>query len=178
MPKFVKKIGKVKYYEIDGLRAAGILPYFIKDDKMYILINTENRNNKIVYNCLGGKVDFNDTSIKETMKREFNEETGYLMSDLIRRVDINFKDCIRLIKSKYLLYLYKVKFNNTWNFLPHNYKNIFSNVEFFNHRESINLKWVSLFDFNEKNQSFLLKCLLTKVKKKFHFIEDPIVVDE
>ena len=38
MAKFVKKSGNTKYYEIDNIRAAGIMPYLIKDKKVYVLI--------------------------------------------------------------------------------------------------------------------------------------------
>ena len=43
-------------------------------------------------------------------------------------------------------------------------------VEKFNHRESIKLKWVDLFDFNiRKNTSFLLKALFCKVRNLNRF---------
>ena len=84
MSKFVKKVGKVEYYEIDGIRASGIIPYYIKDNSVKILVNLEFRNSKLVYNIIGGKVDKIDNKIEDTMIREFNEETGFLMSDIMK----------------------------------------------------------------------------------------------
>ena len=84
MSKFVKKVGKVEYYEIDGIRAAGIIPYYIKQGQVYILINEEYRNGKLVNNIIGGKVDKVDKVIEDTMTREFNEETGFLISDILK----------------------------------------------------------------------------------------------
>ena len=84
MAKFVKKSGNTKYYEIDNIRAAGIMPYLIKDKKVYVLINVEERNKQIVYNSIGGKVDKLDRTVYETMVREFNEETGFLVFDKMR----------------------------------------------------------------------------------------------
>ena len=49
MSRFVKKVGKVEYYEIDGIRASGIIPYYIKNNEVKILINLEFRNAKLVY---------------------------------------------------------------------------------------------------------------------------------
>ena len=66
MSKFVKKIGKVEYYEIDGIRASGIIPYFIRNNSVKILINYELRNNKLLHNIIGGKVDKKDLKIEDT----------------------------------------------------------------------------------------------------------------
>ena len=41
MSKFVKKVGNQDFYEIDGIRAAGIIPYYKKNDKVYILNKQE-----------------------------------------------------------------------------------------------------------------------------------------
>tara|TARA_B110000037_G_C17094284_1_gene495315 strand:- start:1438 stop:1983 length:546 start_codon:yes stop_codon:yes gene_type:complete len=164
MASLVKKVGNKKYYQIDTYRAAGIIFYFIKNKNIYILINKENRNNKVVYNSIGGKVDKYDKTIFETMTREFNEETGFLVSDKLNKIKFERNKCIELIKSKYLLLLYEIKFDNIWDLLPYTYSKIFENVEPFNHRESLSLEWVNLFEFKEKNTNFLLKMLLSKVK--------------
>ena len=84
MSKFVKKVGKVEYYEIDGIRASGIIPYYIRNNNVKILINLEFRSTKLVHNIIGGKVDKIDNKIEDTMIREFNEETGFLMSDILK----------------------------------------------------------------------------------------------
>lgn len=166
MAKFVKRVGKVDYYEIDNFRAGGLLPYFIKDNKVYILINKEFRYNKVVFNSIGGRVDKFDRSIYDTMFREFNEETGFLVSDIIKNEykNMNLQKCIKVVKSKFLLGLIKVPFNNTWKYLPHTYHKMFKNVEAFNCRESINLYWIDLFNFKSKKVGFLLKILLYKLK--------------
>ena len=66
MSRFVKKVGKVEYYEIDGIRASGIIPYYIKNNEVKILINLEFRNTKLVHNIIGGKVDKVDQKIEDT----------------------------------------------------------------------------------------------------------------
>ena len=81
MAIFVKKVGKRRYYEIDNNRAGGLIPYKIVDNNMFILINKEMRNKSIVRNCLGGKIEKYDENIEATIVREFNEESGYLVSD-------------------------------------------------------------------------------------------------
>ena len=60
MAKFVKSIGSRCYYEINGIRAAGLIPYYILNNKVMILINLEYRNNELVNNIIGGKVEKND----------------------------------------------------------------------------------------------------------------------
>lgn len=168
MATFVKKVSNVKYYEIEGVRAAGIVPYFIKDNKVFILVNKEFRDKKIVYNSIGGKVDFFDKNILDTAIREFNEETGYIASDLIRsKINQNIK--VFLKKSKYVSYLVNVGDSFNWKLLPYNYKEIFKNVEVFNDRDSLELKWVNLFEFNLKNCSYLLNLIIYNIKnhKKF-----------
>ncbi len=171
MATFDKKVGSNYYYHIDNIRAAGILPYYIKKNKVYILVNTEFRNNKVVYNSIGGKVDKYDSSIEETMVREFNEETGYLVSDIIKKKFryINKDNCLKLTRSKYLLHLLNIKYNHIWKTLPYTYYKIFKNVEKFNHRESISLEWVNLFDFDESHSSFLLKMILNKIRNYKYF---------
>lgn len=168
MATFVKKVSNIKYYEIDGIRAAGIVPYFISGKKVFILVNKEFRDKKIVYNSIGGKVDSFDNCILDTAIREFNEETGYIASDLLREeISKNIK--IHLKKPKYISYLIDVKNSINWKLLPYNYKNIFENIEVFNDRDSLELKWVSLFDFNYKNCSYLLNQIIYNIKniKKF-----------
>ena len=187
MAKFVKKSGQQKFYEIDGIRAAGIMPYMMKKNKIYVLINKEVRNKREVYNCIGGKVDRCDKTIYETMIREFNEETGFIVFDKMREYfkDFKYNNCIKMVKSKYLLYLLQVNEDDEdiWRLLPHNYQQIYKNVDKFNHRESLELVWIDLFDFNfNKNTSFLLKALASKVKKYNKFLnydpDDPIELED
>ena len=187
MAKFVKKSGNTKYYEIDNIRAAGIMPYLIKDKKVYVLINVEERNKQIVYNSIGGKVDKLDRTVYETMVREFNEETGFLVFDKMRDYFkyIKQNNCIKVAKSKYVLHVLKVndEDKDIWMSLPQSYDKIFEGVDKFNHRESIKLKWVDLFDFNSsKNTSFLLKVLIAKVRRLNQFAsynpDDPIELED
>lgn len=184
MATFVKKVSDVSYYEINEIRAAGIIPYYIRNKKIYILINTELKNKIIVYNCIGGKVDLIDKSIEETAVREFNEETGYIASDLIRE-KINNKKIIKLHikKAKYISYLINVDNDNNWKLLPYNYNKIFNGVEEFNHRESIDLEWIDLFDFNKKNKSYLLSLILYNIKnhdkfKSYDPNKEPLFLDD
>lgn len=170
MATFVKKVSGISYYEIKGIRAAGIIPYYIEKGKVRILINREVRNKEIVFNCIGGKVESYDNTVEETALREFNEETGYIASDLIRTKIFNNKNIkFHLKKSKYISILINVGINNNWKFLPYNYDKIFENVEVFNDRDSLDLKWIDLFEFKEKNKSYLLTLTLYNIKshKKF-----------
>ena len=165
MSKFVKKIGKVEYYEIDGIRASGIIPYYIKNNSVKILINYELRNNKLLHNIIGGKVDKKDLKIEDTMIREFNEETGFLMSDIIRnyREQKNFLNAkIYLQKAKYMLGLINVSDDQLWNSLPDLYYKIFNDIDLYN-RESEKLVWVDLFKFNDE-KTYLLTMAINKIK--------------
>jgi hypothetical protein len=181
MSKFVKKIGKIEYYEIDGIRASGIIPYFIRNNSVKILINYELRNNKLLHNIIGGKVDKNDKKIEDTMIREFNEETGFLMSDIIRnyREQKNFLDTkIYLQKSKYMLGLINVSDDQLWNSLPDLYYKIFNDTDLYN-RESEKLLWVDLFGFNDE-KTYLLTMAINKIKtlnifRKYN--QKPLFVD-
>ena len=38
MSQFVKKVGNQEFYEIDGIRAAGIIPYYIENNEVKIFI--------------------------------------------------------------------------------------------------------------------------------------------
>ena len=166
MAKFIKKTGKTNYYEIDGIRAGGIIPYFIRDNTVYLLINLEYRNSELVHNIIGGKVDKKDNKISDTLIREFNEETGFLMSDKIKEYnDIikSDKNTYFLKKPKYLLSLINIKENLDWYLLPYTYNKIFENIEHFNDRDSEELKWINLFNFNEKS-SYLLTLVLNMLK--------------
>ena len=82
MSTFVKKVGGTEFYEINGIRAAGIMPFYIKNNKINLLINKEYSKSGLSYNVIGGKVDRVDKEIKDTMIREFNEETGFMKEDL------------------------------------------------------------------------------------------------
>ena len=115
MSKLVKKVGNKKFYEIDGIRAGGIIPYFIKENKVFLLINKEFRKDGLVYNITGGKVDEQDKIIEDTQIREFNEETGFLISKKIE----NFKNEISSIKfffekPKYMLSLININAEKDW----------------------------------------------------------------
>jgi len=170
MASFVKKVSGVSFYEINSIRAAGIIPYYINNGKVMILINREIRNKEIVFNCIGGKVESYDKTIEETALREFNEETGHVASDLIKNKVYNKNNIkFHLKKSKYISILININENLDWKLVPYNYDKIFEDVEVFNDRDSLDLKWINLFDFKEKNKSYLLSLTLYNIKshKKF-----------
>ena len=165
MATFVKKVGNNNYYHIDNIRAGGIVPFYIENNKVYILINTENRKNKIIDNCIGGKVDKLDRNIEDTMIREFNEETGFIVSKRIRQLNKISNKRIKMIKAKYISMLIDIKGESQFKLLPYNYDEIFKGVEFFNHRDSLKLKWIELFNYKLDNASFLLKVLMHKIRR-------------
>ena len=182
MSKLVKKVGNKKFYEIDGIRAGGIIPYFIKENKVFLLINKEFRKDGLVYNITGGKVDEQDKIIEDTQIREFNEETGFLISKKIE----NFKNEISSIKfffekPKYMLSLININAEKDWLDLADNYNKTFKDVEKLNDRESEELEWIELFNFNGKS-SYLLSIILYKLKntnlfRKYNPIQNQLFVD-
>ena len=152
MSQFVKKVGNQEFYEIDGIRAAGIIPYYIENNEVKILINTECRKSGLFNNVIGGKVDRVDKTIEDTMIREFNEETGFLVSDIIKTYSNKKKlseDNIFFDKPKYMLSLLNITKSIEWQLLPYNYREIFKNVEAFHDRESEELKWIDLFSLQD-----------------------------
>ena len=183
MAKLVKKVGSKTFYEINSFRAGGLLVFYVDNDKIKILINQEIRNNNIVYNLIGGKVDRLDNNIEDTMLREFNEETGYLASSLIKDKINSNNLTIKLEKSKYISQIIEIKPNNRWLNLPKTFSDIFDDVEDFGDRDSLKLFWMDLyFDFNNNNSSYLLIIILSKLKnfsffKKFDPDNEPLFVD-
>lgn len=168
MSTFVKKVGNRKYYEINGIRAGGIIPYYIdNNNNVIILINKEFRNKNLIYNIIGGKVEKYDKTIKDTIIREFNEETGFLVNDKIEELKKNIiidKKNFFFKKAKYLVSLVKIKKNIDWEALPILYQQIFQDIDHFNDRDSEELKWVNLFSFND-NKSYLLTLVFNRLKK-------------
>lgn len=172
MAKFVKSIGINNFYEIDNFRAAGILPYYINNNQVYILINKEYRLNDLLHNLIGGKVDKNDILIEDTMIREFNEETGFLLNDKIIKYKKNLlNNKIHIVKSKYLLSLIDIENDNDWKNLHNLYNKIFYDQDIKNDRDSIELKWINLFEFEVNNISYLLNTILDKLKKHELFLK-------
>ena len=115
------------------------------------------------------------------MIREFNEETGFLMSDIIRnyREQKNFLNAkIYLQKAKYMLGLINVSDDQLWNSLPDLYYKIFNDIDLYN-RESEKLVWVDLFGFNDE-KTYLLTMAINKIKtlnifRKYN--QKPLFVD-
>ena len=178
MAKFIKKQNSRNYYEVNGYRAAGIIPYFKYRDKIFILVNNEYRSKKTQFHFLGGKVEESDKEIKETALREANEECGYLLNciynDLYNK--LNEKNpYIKISKSKYISYLINIKNNNEkfWLNLPNIFENLFiKNKIKLKHNESLKLEWVEISTCDNKNFSYLGKVLIYKLKNYFN--KDPI----
>jgi len=176
MATFVKKQGGINYYQIDGYRAAGIIPYFKKDNEYYILLNKEFRSKKLKYHFLGGKVDEKDKCIQDTALREANEECGLLINNLItklyRYLVFEKTKYIKIAKSKYISYLVNIEESSDithWLNLPELFRETFkSNPYILKHNESIYLSWMKLSDI-EKNMeelSYLGKIIILKLKQR------------
>tara|TARA_B100000524_G_scaffold123675_1_gene60838 strand:- start:521 stop:1069 length:549 start_codon:yes stop_codon:yes gene_type:complete len=171
MAKFTKKIGKTSYYEIDGIRAGGLIPYFISNKNVHLLINKEFRNDELVNNIIGGKVDKTDKCIEETIIREFNEETGFLAFDKINSFFKEIQTCKRYYdKPKYQLSLINIGEDLDWRLLPNNYSLIFKNIKKFHDRDSEELKWINLYKFNEEG-SYLFNLIINDLKKSKLFMK-------
>ena len=169
MAEFVKKVGNRKYYQINNIRASGIIPYKFYRGEIYVLIANEYQNKKLVKNPLGGKVEWYDKNIEDTALREFNEETGFLIHDkknkILKKIK-NKKDRIYIQNSKYLGILYEIPDNDLkdWNNLPILYEKIFEGKSGENHREALNLEWINIKDYS-KSKSYILNLVLSKMKK-------------
>ena len=171
MAILVKKVGKRRFYEIDNYRAGGLIPYKIVDNNMFILINKELRNKKIIRNCLGGKVEKSDKDIESTIIREFNEESGFLISDkkkIIYEKILKTQKRINISNSKYMGILYKIPQNDLkiWNDLPYLYNRIFKNIKLSGTRESLSLEWININDLSKDiNISYILSLVLANIKR-------------
>jgi len=174
MATLVKKIGNQKRYEIDGFRAGGIIPYIFYNGKLLILVTNELQNKKIVTNSLGGKVDEDDTCIEKTIAREFNEETGKILDNLIGKIyneliesrkSYKSFDRLNCEKAKYLSILYRIPLEDreTWINLPTKYNEQFNEPCYEEHRESYFLEWIDPFD-TIKEYSFLLLMIIQKIQ--------------
>ena len=181
MAKFVKKTGSTNYYEVDGYRAAGVVPYFERNNNYYILINKELRGKKILYHFLGGKVDRLDKSIHETAVREANEECGFLINNfknsLYREILFNKTKYIKITKSKYISYLINIEKNNTreWLNIPNMFNYIFKDKNnMLKHTESLKLEWVKLSEIekNSSKLSYLGKIIILKLKQRLDINEE------
>ena len=181
MATFVKKQGGKNYYQVDGYRAGGIIPYFKHNKKYYILVNKEFRAKKLKYHFLGGKVDLKDKSIHETALREGNEECGFLINPLLpklyRKLLIEKPPFIKITKSKYISYLINIEDSdiNHWLNLPILFKRIFKNDSYvLKHNESINLQWISLLELekNLEQLSYLGKILILKLKQRLNIASE------
>tara|TARA_Y200000002_G_C22394347_1_gene542884 strand:+ start:147 stop:692 length:546 start_codon:yes stop_codon:yes gene_type:complete len=168
MSTFVKKVAGTEYYKIDELRAAGLIPYYLNKGDVYIMINTEIKGKSMQNNIIGGKVDKYDNTISDTMIREFNEETGFLVFDKINKLKCDImKETILLEKPKYKFSLLKVSYDSDWENLPILYEKMYKNEEKVLDRESVEIKWVNLFNFKETNCTYLLSFALSKLKNYF-----------
>lgn len=181
MATFVKKQNSTNYYQVDGYRAAGIIPYFKKDDKYYILMNTEIRSKKEKFHFLGGKVELRDKTIQDTALREANEECGYLLNTLItplyRELIFGNIKFIKIAKSKYISFLIDISESNInhWLNLPEIYNRLFKGKQFIlKHNESIKLHWKSLnyLEDNFNKLSYLGRILIYKFKQKLDIDSD------
>ena len=107
------------FIDMKPVRAAGILFYVHNRNKKYWLL----RKCKGLYSDTGGKTDINDKSILDTAIRETVEETnGHLFSKkhsvnkcrkiLIDQFSKNDIESIYIKKSKYILYLFELRWTN------------------------------------------------------------------
>jgi len=92
-------IKKKFFYNENEVLSSGILFYTIINSKKYILLRKDNKKNKECWSDIGGKCDFNDISIYDTISRESLEETDNKILNLLKLKD---KEELKewLVKSK------------------------------------------------------------------------------
>lgn len=79
-----------------GFCAAGLIPYYINQNKIYILVAKEKRSNGDVKYCfIGGKRDKFIETLYQVAVREFKDETQDFL------VDTNFHSIYNVIMSKF-----------------------------------------------------------------------------
>lgn len=169
-------------------KACGILPFAIIENKLYFLLQ---KNNKNIYSDFGGKREIYDNDYIKTASREFAEETnGFFFNKnfINNNISINnkIKNCTIIIDSiirysnplylynyigKYLIYLLEIPSINS---------NILGNYEINNQKIKNRLcNWIEYSkllnnEFKKKNLTFRLKKgishiiykLLIKLKKE------------
>lgn len=108
---------KLHDYDEQYFYASGVVPYRVKDGSYQILIISETRHNKTLYNYIGGKRDcyksdnvYRLETSKETMTSEFCEEMKPLLQEhefthLMMNIDRNIHDVLWWSKSKLAIYL-------------------------------------------------------------------------
>jgi 8-oxo-dGTP pyrophosphatase MutT (NUDIX family) len=126
----------------NNFSAAGILLFYVKNDKTYILCIEETRGGKTLYNFPGGKRDEATEKYHQTALRELYEETGLTLTDV--------GDPTRHAESIIAcLHPYKI----IWN-LPGKYVLMMVKI-FHHHPETIslpnNVKWISVDNLNDGN---------------------------
>jgi hypothetical protein len=89
------------------IRAGGILFYKIDNNKVKLLLQyIKNKNNiKSFYEDIGGKTDYGDETIYETIYRELVEETNGIIND--KKYVHNYEHSIYSPEGKYLLLIVK-----------------------------------------------------------------------
>ena len=157
--KIYENYGDGKYAKFDnnngepfwGNVAAGVLPFCISTRRFLINYRSKYVNEPHTWGIWGGKLD-NDENIKETVIREFNEETG-------------FNDKIKLINA----YVFK---NPNGFFKYYNFIGLIDNeFEPILDWESEDYKWLTIDKlYNQENLHFGLKKLLKKSKKLIMYL--------
>ena len=153
--------------------SAGILPYTIRNDKIYYLLGRDWRDEG--WSDFGGKVEDKDSNnIIKTAIREFYEETmGCVLSEceLIKKMDcenVKYIKSVTLNGSPYFMYFlyvhdenYQLYFKKIYDFL------FFSNISETKYMEKCELIWIESNEMYTSNKDVKMRNIFKRTLNRF-----------
>jgi 8-oxo-dGTP pyrophosphatase MutT (NUDIX family) len=124
-----------------GYRAAGVLPYYVKGGKRFIMMGTEIRQGSRQLTFLAGKRDSTDRDAEHTAARELWEESGQLLD--LASVYFHLRTDSQVFwigNAKMALFLLNVDMLPRFNNLPSRYAALINKPP---HSEMISVHWLS-----------------------------------